>query len=729
MIRIPCKITLEGDKDHARNFIGAAQSQLRILENQMSFQDLKKGARKVRLDPKTVCDVNVCFDLSEVRIHSEPEIIKIKEELGLDKLCPRFFAYVVRKDEITGINSKEYYWLYFNKKSNNLDEFQQTNGKTATELTEDYEVYVWKIAGTIRDAMIFDCAEKLKENKKELVEKMKDVPYSAASVFTKAFTTYAPDDEDKEDGRRFAAAAHLMTSDCENVFEPVNWPNCIGNIKKDPMPVYPRPIYCGPTNPRLVGLNLRCPPNRFYCNTEERIMVWYTAKSYSPEIYGQDFICGVILNLNTASIQSFTFYPWNGDGHDFTPYWTIMDSMEIPFSMITEVEDLTEDELTITIQWEKRPIRIKAFLKTGEMEYEEITDVKHRVWSGTESGFDKKTFLSFQQNFEGPLPDHDITVTQEGYDCSQHDGDSENCCGHERDIEGRQTSIPACNDEYKHSEYTLDIYTHEYDTVADRKFEDLGDNITTKIHRCIYTTGDRCSGQIVNMNRGRGLNQSIETKKSNGVYASWVNPNTAFILREHTRDYLTGSAQYGGYEYGGASLSDWQEQCPFNEYPDFPITFRCFYRFPQMSEAIWNRLGNEVYDCSGASFTLARDGTDDIESQTEINEYTIDKTIILSNDEVDRIYYLDDRATDNNQGILVAAKSNSDEVLYGGYAKVAVYKPDSWKINWKITWNEDDRSLHGCTTSDENTEYIDIKEKLLEALGCKVHELIDIGLV
>jgi hypothetical protein len=154
MTKIPCKITLKGDKDYARDFIGAAQSQLRILENEMSFQDLKQGTRKSRLDSKTTSEANICFDLSEVKIYSEPEIIEIEEEAGYDRLEPRFFAYVIKEDEITGIISEEYHWLYFNKIGNDLSEFVQTKEKTPTKLSEDYEVYIWKVPGTIRDLML-----------------------------------------------------------------------------------------------------------------------------------------------------------------------------------------------------------------------------------------------------------------------------------------------------------------------------------------------------------------------------------------------------------------------------------------------------------------------------------------------------------------------------------------------------------------------------------------------
>lgn len=66
---IPCKITLLGDKDYAKNFIGAAQSQLNILKNAMNFQKLRQGVRRTQLNQRIMVEANVCFNLSEVKIY------------------------------------------------------------------------------------------------------------------------------------------------------------------------------------------------------------------------------------------------------------------------------------------------------------------------------------------------------------------------------------------------------------------------------------------------------------------------------------------------------------------------------------------------------------------------------------------------------------------------------------------------------------------------------------
>ena len=84
---IPCKITPEGDKDCARHFIGAAQSQLRILENEMSFLNLKQGIRRVRLNPRVTVKAIVCFDLREVIIYCLPIGREGEKELAQECFC------------------------------------------------------------------------------------------------------------------------------------------------------------------------------------------------------------------------------------------------------------------------------------------------------------------------------------------------------------------------------------------------------------------------------------------------------------------------------------------------------------------------------------------------------------------------------------------------------------------------------------------------------------------
>lgn len=97
-MKVPCKVTPRGDKVYARNFIGAAQSQMRILENQMTLGNLKQGVRRVRLNPRTIVTALICFSLREVIINCTPMAKKGRVEF--EKL-PKLYIYVTISDYVT----------------------------------------------------------------------------------------------------------------------------------------------------------------------------------------------------------------------------------------------------------------------------------------------------------------------------------------------------------------------------------------------------------------------------------------------------------------------------------------------------------------------------------------------------------------------------------------------------------------------------------------------------
>jgi len=66
------KILLSGDKTVAKDFMGQAQSQMEILKQEMSFQKLKQGIRKVWLYKNVSIECKKIFDYQECRIWVEP---------------------------------------------------------------------------------------------------------------------------------------------------------------------------------------------------------------------------------------------------------------------------------------------------------------------------------------------------------------------------------------------------------------------------------------------------------------------------------------------------------------------------------------------------------------------------------------------------------------------------------------------------------------------------------
>lgn len=655
----PCRIKCTGNIKAARGQIGRARSQLDILERLMFFQKLKQGTRKVRLDDDTEVECNICFGQKQIQIYSPPVGEELVERIHR-WLIPRFFVRVNKGEGF------EYYWVYFNKKTNYLDEFEQIAFARHIEVNEDSELFVWKVGG----------------GDNEPLNRMNSIPGHSKTAFTKAFML-ASDEGDK----RYVAAGHLLTLEHEVVF--------------DPMVSYPKPFYC------MLG---HCPPNRFYCNTSENMMVWYTAKSYNPEIAGQHFICGVVFNLGTGFSRQFTLYPGEANGYGFTPYWAVVkNNNEIPMSMMTEVKSLDVSRITVVLPWEGRPVEITAMLESWDITCAEVNDCDHRVWEGTGSGFGEVHYASLSQNFEGPRTSLSDSASSPPYNCSTHDGDLPACYGsHGHIVEwtGNKSFTVSVNDVRKHSVFTAVVFDRNFIATSDKQFTNEAEGINTHLQDCLYSaTYDSCFQHDWAESYTRSVEADYQTKNVNSGYASWLNPNTSFMLRTRIREYIHGEAEFSGYRYGGPTWSDWQDQCPFSGNPSYqPISFRCFYFLAEMPLEIWDRMGNEQYDSLGLHVSLRRDVDEDDDNFQEVNEYTVDGKITLDSTIVEKTYYLDDRATEDNQGVIAAGKG-----------------PDFWDIKWKVSW---DRSA-----IDDSVEYIDIKSKLLEVLGCNANELVDIGLI
>ncbi len=85
-IKIPRKIVVVGNRDYGLRFLGEAQSQLAILENQMKFQNLSQGVRNIKLNDNIHIECWSCFSAQGIKIITVgvPEEIPIPE---LEKKC------------------------------------------------------------------------------------------------------------------------------------------------------------------------------------------------------------------------------------------------------------------------------------------------------------------------------------------------------------------------------------------------------------------------------------------------------------------------------------------------------------------------------------------------------------------------------------------------------------------------------------------------------------------
>jgi len=81
LIRIdPTKILVGGDKKTAETFIGPAKSQLNILKNQMDFQKLSQGVRRVWLNENVYVECKKIFNYQECKIWVRPIEIELFEK-------------------------------------------------------------------------------------------------------------------------------------------------------------------------------------------------------------------------------------------------------------------------------------------------------------------------------------------------------------------------------------------------------------------------------------------------------------------------------------------------------------------------------------------------------------------------------------------------------------------------------------------------------------------------
>lgn len=98
---IPVKITVTGNIPEGRKLVGFAKKQMAILENLMSFQGLKQGARTVKPFPGVVVECWSRFSLQEIRVHvaggheEEPKIVEEGQSEQQECLCLPHFAMAI----------------------------------------------------------------------------------------------------------------------------------------------------------------------------------------------------------------------------------------------------------------------------------------------------------------------------------------------------------------------------------------------------------------------------------------------------------------------------------------------------------------------------------------------------------------------------------------------------------------------------------------------------------
>lgn len=768
-MKVPCKITLRGDKGCASHFVGAAQSQMRILENQMSFGNLVQAVRRVRLNPRVTVQALACFSLREVIIDCLPLKIGKKEERKGWKLIPRFFAYIVRVDAISGVQTREYMWIYFNNKDDSVDLSTEENTWTRVDINDTYEFLIRK---TIDSRL-----ERMKNTPRG------DILHPNPHRNTKAFmmdgrtTGERADDLDEfgdpvERPERWVASGHSLTKDRDSVFMPLHAYTDDSNIQHAVVaddcycdildsakyPDYPLPfpgtLFLAYDNIFFTGLQFPVPPRHFYCNTEEGIMVWYgTNIDYAYD--DGDYIGGIIYSRRTQSFYKFMVYPTeaNGKGYE-TCYAFFYANSELPQNLMADVQSLDDEYLTVAMSWNKRPIEYKFSLAAGNIITQEITSVTHTRWVEDNSGFEHQDFTEWTQFYNDPATvsyyEEDGPIYTEGdtAPCAEREG---GVCQGFLDSElykyssGNRSSDN--DNEHKHSDQTWDILGTEVKLVADLRTSSCQQRAFNKIAQCKTVAGNECGIGFHTYSKRRRTQERLWQQESDDYRGAWVGNNAVgFEYRKqrlyidaeawtHSWSYLDGFATAGYFPQcsGGAcdySPSEeqfenrciWAKHCPPDSVGTDIFHYPCFYDVDgtEMKGDDWVAIDTDIIQHVpfNTLWEWLREADQDTYDYTVVDEFNVDGELTFSYSDVNNIYYLDDRATNENQGLIVAGRGLSATSLYTDDCTGAVeYKPDYWKIHWKVLWD------------DLGMEYLDITDKLLEALDCEDHELLDLGLI
>jgi hypothetical protein len=734
--RVP-RIILDGDEESASYMAREGIRQLGILKGLMSFNNLQQDIRKVEYIDGSRIVCRSCFGEDVVHIYAE------KDEWAERELIPRFFAFVTKEDRETGELIKSYHWIYFNPDNVNLRDYRQTRNQNPISISAGFEMYTWKAGDDV------DCLRIMKNTPRG-----PDHTHKHPHRHTKSFmmdgrdrdtidAAIAAGEELQEE--RYVSACHILTKNKEAVFMPLHATadsfvpaeDRICDILDPTLyPVYPLPYsssyYLAYVNNIIfTGLNFPCPPRRFYCNTEEGIMAWYTTNPTVVE--AQDFICGVIYNIREQTLKTFIHYPSDVQYLGFTAYWAVdVAAAEIPTPLMFDLQSLTPDEINIAIAWSKRPINCKTNLRTASRTYSELESCTHIRWMESDTGFEAQDFVVFDQCKDDVVPEsEDDIIDISPPECS---GSSPPCSYSKFEYYARKTwSFTGTFD--WHSTQEWDLLGNDLSVSAIRR--GLGTSQYNR-ERIVTCHGTPCHTTFRSYAKDRFITDNLLQQIAEIYSGRWVCPNALDLINNKHKIYCDADAKVenidafdGGTAVGFMPTEDQMNNtmCEWTDTdgaaPDTQdyFTYPCFnhYHNDKMPDD-WAQVDvntiNYTYIFGYYHAVWERETDVDTSNDDTLHKYQVDENLEFSYGNVDHIYYLDDRATDDNQGVIAAGKGDSVTELYTDDCLGAIeYKPDYWKVYWKVTWD------------DSSTEYVDITDQLLELLDCTAEELLDIGLI
>jgi hypothetical protein len=783
MIYIPPKIILKGDKRITEPWIGSAKKQLNILEEELKLRGLNRGTRRRRLSDKIVVVARVLNNFRDITIeYSKAE--KIKEKEKLQDLIPRFFVYLARKVGEEETIVYEYHWIYFAPSTFDKEKYNQTIDKSPVTISEDYIMFSWPAGDTTQ----------LELMKNQPIGLPASAIFKNPHRFSKAFMLDGRSNEDREgdvdgDGNiierpeRWVAAPHLLTKDRATMFLPLHAytnddtgkqygivTDICDILDTDKYPDYPLPFpntlfLSYKENILFTGLKFPAPPRHFYCNTEEGIMVWYgTNVDYGNDNY--DYIGGLIYNIRTGSFYDFLIYPDEADSKGYEVCWALYyGNSELPQNLMADVQSLDGTSLVVAMSWNKRPIEYTFTMADSLISTREITTAYHTRWVGNGTGFEQQILTEWTQFYEDPP-----AVSQEDSVPQIYVDDDYAPCGPRVDgvcsgfLDGSSYKydggrIAGFVDLFhRHSDQSWDLLDVVVKLLVDVRRQSVSESCYNYVAFCLTTGPSYDCGIVHNTySKWRGVQEQLFQQESDDYRGYWVCNNAlGFEYRKH-RQYIDGEAWTHAYHRtpigwrqgyfpqcsdctcdSVPTEDDFNDKCTWDK--NFPpsyidesgFSFPCFYTMDgdEMRGDDWIAIDSDTISCEYSFWEWLRESNRDDYFYYDQELFNVDGKIEFSYDDVDNVYFLDDRATEDNQGVIAAGRGLSGTVIGTNVCLgTSEYEPDFWEIHWKVCWDNEEEEIVCEDIEDEDQEYIDITDCLLECLDCTKEELLDIGLI
>jgi hypothetical protein len=709
------RVILRGDEEAASHMSREGIRQLAILKNLMNFQNLKQDVRRVRFIDGSEIICRSVFGIDDVQIH-------VPGEWKLTTpIVPRFFAKVLTGeyyDEFFGeyIPIYSYFWVYFGSPEDVL----------SRRVEKDYiQPPLTKYNNNIVILEISNNFERTKEEVENgfgfhwtldqvLTPFVKSAETDAPCLAEKSFMLeddHAKDEDENYIKERWVSTNHYLIRGRRT------WINVAG-------------AWIAP--PPCDLEDLPCPPDRFFCDTEKKIMVWYG----SHEI----FMVALIVRMDNLDIKNEIYdYTHNcvaasGSAIAADPYRTLTGTKEdIPINMMPDVESVTDTEISFYLS------RILPFDRPGLVtidwiDYEwgytisavGVEETKHWYW--TEDGFEQKICALFDQtDLDGSIVDEDEDYSDSACPCNSitTQAECEACNEIMQDAGKYKRTVNVCNGYI--SLYDIKIFDELFE--ADTTYRNLGiwEGKIYNAHHCIWNAGaGRCysHGTIGYNAARRTIGEQLEQKHTNGLSAFWNSNNVAYFFKEQNRHKCVGSANQIGkictgsfgstncVRWGGPTQAEFCKCCWVCDWPAYLCAEDCPEGLGKCFELDmpgddWLDIENDYVEVIvvGVSYKWHRNSNNDSYAEPLVRKFRIDEEIEFDATEIYKTYYLDDRATKDTQGMIIAGKGIDEE------------ENKYWEVHRE--WINEDN----ITVRDN------ITEELFEKLDCEQWQLVEIGLI